>query len=260
MSAKKDNKKVKPEAKTEPKKSTGRKCSICTNAEVKKINSLINERKSFRDISRQISGDEKMKDALWRHTENCLKLEISALIKEKKIENAIDHYAEIGEQLKFAKKLRLAAEEYLSDPENPDKLILLPRADEIEIVYFDHNDKVMGESKRKRAKLDAILEEIFIKGAKQADKWSIKHVDLRSFALDSVKTTGSVLDMIFKLEGLYQKDRENSDELSQLKKQIEKRAEQKGVSYDEEVKNYLKLFGAEIKPEIKQELSSNLVQ
>jgi hypothetical protein len=37
----------------------------------------------------------------------------------------------------------------------------------------------------------------------------IKHVDIRSFALDAIGVTDVVLDKIAKLAGLYTKEREN---------------------------------------------------
>lgn len=96
-------------------KSAGRHCSICIHEDAETINSLIAGNKSFRAISRQINGDDSMRDAINRHAENCLKLEVRALIKEKRIKQAVNHYQEITEQLEFAKDLRLAAREYLSD-------------------------------------------------------------------------------------------------------------------------------------------------
>jgi len=59
--------------------------------------------------------------------------------------------------------------------------------------------------------------------------------------------------------GWKQKPRENDDEISKLKILIERRAEQKGVPYKAELENYLELFGDEIRPEIKDDLASDLI-
>lgn len=272
-----DNQK-KPEAKQRPrksvsagrkpncaKKSTGRKCSVCTNERFEEINARIKKGHSFRVISRQILGDEKHHDSIQRHANNCLLLDIGALVLEQKVEQTIDHYQEITEQLEFAKDLRISAREYLSDPDNPGKLVLIPRADEIEIVYLDHNDCMeIGERlvpKKKKAPLSNILEEINVIGAKQADKWSVKHVDIRSFALDAIKTVDVVLDKIARIEGKYQQDKQNEsdNQLAQLRKQIEKVAERNQTSYNEELKIFLAEFADKIRPDIREQLSSQLV-
>ncbi len=241
---------------SEKKKSTGRKCSVCTHKRVKEINSLINQEKSFRYFSLPF-GMSAM--SVQRHVEKCLKLEIKALIKQKKIENAVDHYQEITEQLTFAKDLRLAAREYLLDPEI-GAIVLFPRSDEVTVIYEDLTDLTpKGYPKKKTDDLETLLKRAEA-GKIEVSKTVIKHVDIRSFALDAIRTTDLVLDKIARLEGLYTKEKENSDELTQLKKQIQSRADSRGVSYQEELNLYLSLFGSTIKSDIKQELTSNLVQ
>jgi len=242
-----------------PKKSTGRKCSICSHDKAKQINSAINGEKSFRAISRQFFGDDSARESVRRHTENCPKLQISALIKQKKIENAVDHYREIGEQLAFAKELRIAAREYLSDPDT-GLLNLIPRSSEISVIYEDYADiSPKGNPKKKTDSLDILLERAK-HGNIEPIRTIIKHVNIRSFALDSIRTTDVVLDKIFKLEGLYQKDRENDDAVSKLKLLIENRAQDKNVSYQEELKNFLDNYSDDVMPEIRTKLASELIQ
>lgn len=53
------------------KSNAGRKCSVCVNYELETINELIGK-KSFRSISRQIQGNDSMRDSIRRHAENCL--------------------------------------------------------------------------------------------------------------------------------------------------------------------------------------------
>jgi hypothetical protein len=191
-----------------------RKCSICTNASTGAVNTLVADGISFRVISRQLLGDEKHHDSIRRHAENCLKLEIQALIKAKRLNQAVNHYEEICEQLLFAKELRTAARAFLSDPET-NQIALLPRADEVTVIYEDYSDtNSRGEPKRKKDSLSNLLTHVAaavnIKGVQAI----IKHVDIRSFALDAIRTADVVLDKIAKLEGLYTKERENQDKLA----------------------------------------------
>ncbi len=200
---------TKKQAKTST--AVGRKCSVCTHERVREINSSIGEGKPFRAISCQIQGNDSMRESVRRHTENCLKLEISALIKQKKIENAIDHYEEIGEQLRFAKDLRIAARAYLASPETGE-LTLIPRSSEVSVVYEDYADtKPNGEPKKKTDSLDVLLERVET-GNVEPKRTIIKHVDIRSFALDAIRTTDIVLDKIAKLEGLYEKHNQQKNQ------------------------------------------------
>jgi hypothetical protein len=200
-----------------PRKSTGRKCECCTHSSAAEINKAIAAGASFRDISAQFGMGAS---SVGRHVEKCLKLEIQALIQQKRIENAIDHYQEITEQLEFAKKLRLAAQLYLSDPDDPDCIVLLPRADEIEVIYDDLSDTTAkGEPKRKRDHLGLLLEKAE-NGNIVAQQTIIKHTDLRDFALNCIRHVDLVLDKVARVEGLYQQDRENREKLARTIKAV----------------------------------------
>ncbi|MEJ7862895.1 MAG: terminase small subunit [Pyrinomonadaceae bacterium] len=59
--------------------------------------------------------------------------------------------------------------------------------------------------------------------------------------------------------GMKQKDKENDDALAQIKKHIERRAEEKNVPYKTELEDYLNLFGDDIRSEIKDDLASELI-
>jgi len=146
-----------------------------------------------------------------RHAEKCLNLEIQALIKEKKIENATDHYQEINSQFIFARDLRLAAQKYLSDPETGD-LALIPRSDEIIVIYEDYSDTTpTGEPKKKRDSLSFLLERA-ASGNITPLQTVVKHVDIRSFSLDAIRTVDVVLDKFARIEGLYKKDNEQKNQ------------------------------------------------
>jgi hypothetical protein len=58
------------------KKNVGRPCSICNHDKLQIINPLLGK-KSFRAISRQIQGNDSIRDALRRHAHNCFRRELS---------------------------------------------------------------------------------------------------------------------------------------------------------------------------------------
>lgn len=246
--------------KSDSKSAPGRKCSICTHQKVKKINSLINDGKSFRRISSQIFGHQNSYRSISRHTENCLRLNIAAMVREGRIKNAVEHYEEIREQLAFSKELQQAVREWLTDPET-GQLTLVPRADEVTILYLDYADLTpQGEPKKKKASLQSIIDNIQSVNANFSTQSSIiKTTDMRDYALKTIDAVDKVLDKFARVDGHYQKEKENADELSQLKRQIERRAESRGVSFEEEAALYLQLFGSDLKPEIKAELSTDFI-
>ncbi|MEZ5427291.1 MAG: hypothetical protein R2747_13560 [Pyrinomonadaceae bacterium] len=142
-----------------------------------------------------------------------MKLEIRALIRAEKIENAIDHYEEIREQLQLAKDLRMAAREYLSDPETGE-LVLIPRSDEIEVVYEDWQDLTpKGNPKKKRDLLSTLLERVAEDGHLEPKRTIAKHVDIRQFALNAINAVDTVLDKIARVEGRYQQNNSANEDI-----------------------------------------------
>jgi hypothetical protein len=182
------------------KSKVGRKCSICTHKKVGQINKAIAEGVSFRNVVERFG---LALGSVHRHTEKCLQLALAAVTEQKLVEQGIDVHKEFEEQLEFAKQLRIAAKEYLASPDDPLKLILTPRADEIEVVYYDHNDLFMGLPKKKKAQLSVLLESLSTEAGFEPDKYSIKHVDMRKFALDAIATADICIDKFAKLAGMY---------------------------------------------------------
>lgn len=196
---------------------------------------------------------------------------------------------EFHDQLKFAKKLRMAAEEYLSDPDDPLKLVIMPRADEIEVVYYDNCDMTGGDNpqpKKKKGNLQSLLamlagpgeiqdewardtaqkkltdigdpDEMFnatweaarnyFVGERQsidrdADKVTIKHIDLRKFALDAINTTDTCIDKFAKLGGDYTKDKNNPADSLAIARQVIEDAVAKGMERAEAVKRASERYG-----------------
>lgn len=190
-----------------------RKCSICSHADTKKINKAICNSDSYRNIGDRFGMSHV---TVSRHVDTCLKLDSKAINENVKIKQAINVYEEFTEQLDFAKSLRLAAREYLADTADPLKLSITPKAHEIEVTYFDHNDMEtigFGENaierpKKKTAQLSVILESLTV-GGMEPDKFKVTTIDIRKFALDAIHTTDVCIDKFAKIEGLYTKDKDN---------------------------------------------------
>lgn len=142
----------------------------------------------------------------------------------------VDVRQEFHEQLAFAKSLRTAARDYLANTEG--QLELSPRADEVSVVYYDPSDTDdRGKPKKKTDTLNVLLEKI--SGVFDADKVTIKHMDMRKFALDAINTADTCIDKFAKLYGEYTKEKENPADISTLLRAYEAKLRDKGFPEDE---------------------------
>lgn len=244
----------------ERKSSTGRKCKICTHPSVNKINSMIAKGESFRRISSHFMTFSDR--AVGRHAEKCLRLEIRALIQENKIQQAVNHYEEIREQLQFSKELQEAAREILTCDEI-GRISFAPRAIDVDVIYDDLTDlDDYGSPQRKIRNLQAIINKLSqvpeIRNLQTIVKWA----DLKDYALRTIDAVDKILDKFARIEGRYQKDGTGDTEADELKKMreiVQRRAESEGISYEEMLiifnENYKHLF----KPEVVEKLISESV-
>lgn len=205
---------------TVPKVKLGRPCSVCSHSEIKKINSAISQGKSFRAISCQIQGKESMRESIRRHAENCLKLDIHALLKEKRMEQVIDHYQELIKQLEFSKALQDAVKELLIDTVS-GQITFAPRDYEIEVLYLNYADlePQTGLPKRKKEKLSDIIQSIVAhKSGFNFQGFQVKTINYFDAAVKSIEAVDRVLDKFAKVDGHYQKERENEETLNRVAK------------------------------------------
>ncbi len=191
------------------KKSTGAPCTICSHPDKKQIDSAIAQETPFRNLVERFGLSL---GGISRHTTNHLRLEIQALVKQKRIQGAIDVYREFEEQLAFAKDLREAARHSLTFGSVID---LSPKSQEIDVVYsdplsVDHN----GEMAKRKDTLENLL--FKLAGIAIAGHVVVKTVDPRKFALDAINTTDACIDKFAKLAGAYQKDDTNETDISKV--------------------------------------------
>lgn len=232
-------------------------CSICRGRRREKreaINRALGKGISYRDI-------EAMTGVAYRTIGNHAQ-HLPAIFKEAKekgiLEQSIDVWSEFGEQLVFAKELRAAAAAWLRCPET-GKITLEPRASEVNVIYLDPRDRTQsGEMKKKKANLQVVLDRI--EGELCESPIALVSSDIRKFSFDALSAAETTIDKFAKLAGEYQKDRDNTDALMQLKRQIEKVAESQGTDYKTELNIFLEQYSDKIKPDLKTQLISELNQ
>ena len=129
-------------------------------------------------------------------------------IARKNGKKIIDTYEELTKNFDFVSKLRDACERWLKHPET-DTFSIDPRGSEIDVVYFDYEDKdAQGNPKRKTESLQESLARL--DGTRyESDAQFIKTADIRELALKTIDRIDTTLDKFARLGGQYQKDKGN---------------------------------------------------
>ena len=184
-----------------------RTCTICTHKKASAIDKAVARGESFRNIAKQFLGDEKHYGAVYRHTDTHLRLDVQAHIAEQRQANAPNVVEEFTKNLEFTSKLRDAATEWLTDPDDPEKFTIAPRADEIDVVHRVGLFNV-------KEPLDVIMRRLAT-GELVDPQPFVKTVDLRDYSLKVIDRCDMVTDKFAKIEGLYTQDKKNPADLAQ---------------------------------------------
>lgn len=211
------------------------RCTTCQHPKAAEINTLLANGQSLRYIEKRYGIKH---GAAQRHRAKCIgrvfaeasevkdRL-VNQIVEKSPYKEAIVVYDEFHEQLEFAKELRTAARKYLSDVHDPLRMDITPRANEIEVTYLDHNDmekitfgsKVIEKPKKKKALLSLILESLKDTGL-EPEKFVIKTIDMRKFALDAINTADLCIDKFARMGGAYQQDRKNDQDPARLMEEL----------------------------------------
>jgi len=97
-----------------------------------------------------------------------------------------------------AKKLYDACDEYLTDPEDPSKYTLDPRAGEIRVIY-ETIDPATGRRKSARATLQELID--LVQNDIPLNNIEIKTTDIKKVLLDTAKVLTNQLELLAKIQG-----------------------------------------------------------
>ncbi len=205
-------------------------CIICRHENAVAIDRDLYNGVSFRKIVAAHCPDVASGPvAIMRHAEH-LEVDIKVALEQKKMQRVVDVYEEFAEILDFAINLRDACRELLSDPDDPLRMSLVPRAEEVTVIYLDHtdlNDK--GNPTRKNAQLNILLQHINRSLDYEPAGYKIAHVDLRKYALETISTCEMVIDKFARIQGSY-KAPTNNDDPAQLAEKMINFLVQRGIA------------------------------
>ena len=110
-----------------------RVCTVCAHPERARIDhALVSVARPYRDIARQYGLS---KDALLRHKADHLLAAIVAAWQEERRDNGLELAGEVRGWMATIGKLLRACDEWLTDPDDPDRYDLNPRAHELHVQY-----------------------------------------------------------------------------------------------------------------------------
>jgi hypothetical protein len=236
------------------------KCGVCWHAEAERIGELLGEGQTYKQIGDAYGFSFA---TISRHYRCCLKLEYAKMSAAKKAWNSFHFGAEILRRYKECTKMVDALQKWLADADNPEEFDIGPRDDEILVTYLEWREKgKYGRPTRKKATLRSLLRRIERGGTIKSLVVQSTAVDNRKLYLDSFRALGELLGHIAKFLSVPEKAKPTpaAEEAERLRALIEARANEKGIPFTEELRNYLDHYSAAALPEVKEVLISQLEQ
>lgn len=188
-----------------------RPCTVCRHPERAAIDKALVAGEPFRNLAERFGTSAT---ALHRHKQDHLP---ALLAKGKQAEErvrsdelnaqaraqeaakeavALDVMGELRRLFNTGQKLRAACDEWLTDPDDPTRYTLEPRADEVKVIYYEKDD---DKKRRHKASMDALLARISTESGIQVLGWESKHADPRELILKAVAQLTDQLEVVHKL-------------------------------------------------------------
>lgn len=96
-------------------------------------------------------------------------------------------------------KMLDSAADYLQDPENPDRFLIGPRAEEVEVSYLEVGDD--NTPRRKKKPLQSLLDELQGVNGRNITDVTSKVTDPRQLLLEASRSLKEALTLLAKIEG-----------------------------------------------------------
>jgi hypothetical protein len=206
-----------------------RKCKVCDHKQVAEINRRLRDGDSLNSISLRYNISRR---TLTSHKSECLSKLLAQDETAKKVIVGDSIIKTIEEQITKVMKMIDACDDYLTDPDDPEKYFLGPQGHEIEVVY-NLIDKETGKilPQKEKANIQDLLQEIEEKAGYVIKGYASKQTDPRELLLKALS----------KLEGTAKMIQESSKKLIEweYQKKAMDEASSKGgsITVEEQVSN-----------------------
>lgn len=170
-----------------------RACSICQHTERAAIDKALVGPGSLRDIAGQFRVS---KSALERHKAEHLPVSLVTAQKARHEAEGIDAMAELRRLFQRVNKLYDACDRWLTDPDDPERYTLEPRADDVQVLHWEPAPD--GRMVLRKAPISALLARLRAGGV-QVEGWEVKHADPRELVLKTAKRLQGQIEVLSKL-------------------------------------------------------------
>ena len=172
-----------------------KKCKVCTHAKSSIIDKKLRNGDSVNSIHLLFGLS---RNVLSKHRDNCL---TALLMEDSKVKDAMvgdSLIKSVQEQIALVQKLIIACDEYLTDPDDPDKYFLGARGDEVDISYqeVDEENGRLLPGKQK-ASLQELIQKVESNGMYIVRGINIKHSDPRELLLKAITKLEGTAKFIF---------------------------------------------------------------
>ena len=154
---------------------------------------------SFREITGQYGIS---KSSLSRYLNDSLFPKVAKHVAERDMKDAKFVLSEIDSIISKMKKLYDACDEYLTDPDNPDKYSLMPRAWEQEIKYLDYSN--VSEENPKPEQKTMMVQDLINEmrdHKKELIEIKYKHHDPRKIITETATVMTKQLELLARIQG-----------------------------------------------------------
>ena len=173
----------------------GRRAAIDNHPQKKQIiRALVRGDRSFREIADQFGTN---KTSLQRYLKEKLIPTAAKIQGERDLRDGGFLLDEINRVMKRVNLMYDACDEYLRDPNDPNKYFLGPRGDEIEVSLLEYDED--GKSFRTKRDLQAVFDKIDDTKGKAITDWHYKHADPRKLLLETARTLNEQLEHLAKI-------------------------------------------------------------
>jgi len=179
-----------------------RTCTVCAHPERAVIDrALVADRDPYRDLAGRYG---LTRSAIMRHKADHLLADIVAAWQDERRQHGLDLADELRGWMDHLNKLFAACDRWLTDPDDPTRYDLSPRAHEV-MVHYEERQEERGRTTilRRKARLADLLDQV---GTDTRTVVLVEHksADPRKLILDTSKTLESHLRLLGEIVGKLQ--------------------------------------------------------
>lgn len=191
-----------------------RACSICTHHKRDAIDQALLNREPYRRISARFSLSEA---SVRRHRAGHLPPTLTQAREAQEVARADSLLDQVKAVMERVQKLFTACDTWLTDPSDPARYEIGPRAEDIQVIYSEEDAD--GKRVKRKSRLSDLLRQV--SRGRELTIIEVRQADPRELVLKTANTLRAALEMMLKVTEV--KDLE--DRLEGLEKAIEEREE-----------------------------------